>query len=232
MIDQNRLRVATVGVNRETVKRLCDNVSLSGTAIFVDEIRELERISDFIVRTLPNIVVVGINSHVSEFDAHIVRGSLRSARTDAAVICVATDELIEKVPEIYEAGIHNILLESDIAIEFSRAITMIAGGGNYISRRIFGLIREPNIRSFYSALNTTPANAKDMESGPLSHREEMVLKLFAFGFSTKEIASELKVSTKTVETYKARASEKLDLRSRVSIVKYGCRSGWFSVLLN
>lgn len=232
MIDQNTLRVATVGVQRETVKRLCDNVSLSGAAIFVDAIRDLERIGDFIVRTLPDILVVGINGEQSEFDAHIIRRSLRSARNSASVICVATDDLIDKVPEIYDAGIHNILLESDIAVEFSRAITIIAGGGNYISRRIFGLIREPNIRSFYSALNATRVNAKDSEGGPLSQREELVLKLFAFGFSTKEIASELRVSAKTVETYKARASEKLDLRSRVSIVKYGCRSGWFSVLIN
>jgi len=232
MIDQSRLRVATVGVNRETVKRLCDNVSLSGAAIFVDEIRELERINEFLVRTLPNIVVVGITCQVSEFDAHIVARSLRNARSEASVICVVSEPLIDKVPEIYKAGIHNIVLESDISMEFSRAITSIAAGGHYISRRIFGLIREPDIRSFYAALNTGPVAPKDADAGPLSEREEIVLKLFAFGFSTKEIASQLRVSTKTVETYKARASDKLDLRSRVSIVKYGCQSGWFSVLIN
>lgn len=230
MIDQSRTRVATVGVNRETVRRLCDNVSLSGAAIFVDEIRDFEGLNDFFIRTLPNIVVVGIQVQQSQFDGHIVRRGLRTARTDASLICVVTEQIIDKVPEIYEAGFHNILLESDIAMEFSRAVTIISGGGNYISRRIFGLIREPDIRSFYSALNSTPVNAQVAENGPLSQREEMVLKLFAFGFSTKEIALELKVSTKTVETYKARAAEKLDLRSRVSIVKYGCQSGWFSVL--
>ncbi len=232
MIDQARLRVATVGANRETIKRLCDNVSLSGTAIFVDEIREFEKISDFIVRTLPNIVVVGIGDKLSEFDGHIVVRGLRSARSTAAVICVVNDDLVETAPDIYAAGIHNILLVSDIAMEFSRAIGIIGGGGTYISRRIFSLIREPNIRSFYAALNNTPLASVETGSGPLSQREEMVLKLFAFGFTTKEIASELKVSGKTVETYKARASDKLDLKSRVSIVKYGYSSGWFSFLLN
>ena len=232
MHDQKRLRVATVGANREIIKRLCDNVSLSGTAIFVNEIREFEKISEFIVRTLPNIVVVGVSDQLSEFDGHIVMRGLRSARSTASVICVVTDDLVDKVPEIYAAGIHNILLVSDIATEFSRAIGMIGGGGSYISRRIFGLIREPNIRSFYATLNSTTLASNDAEAGPLSQREEMVLKLFAFGFSTKEIAAELKASAKTVETYKARASDKLDLRSRVAIVKYGCSSGWFSVLLN
>ncbi|GAK72568.1 response regulator transcription factor [Agrobacterium rubi] len=232
MIDQNRLRVATVGANRETITRLRDNVSLSGTAIFVDEIRELEKLSEFVIRTLPDVVVVGIGDQLSEFDGHIVVRALRTARSAASVICVVNDDLVQTVPDIYAAGIHNILLVSDIAMEFSRAISIIGGGGNYISRHIFGLIREPNIRSFYAALNNTSLASVDAEAGPLSRREEMVLKLFAFGFSTKEIAAELKVSGKTVETYKARASEKLDLRSRVAIVKYGCNSGWFSVLLN
>ncbi|WP_296038680.1 response regulator transcription factor [uncultured Agrobacterium sp.] len=232
MIDHNRLRVAAVGVSKDTVKRLRDNVSLSGAAIFVDEIRELEKIGEFLVRTLPNIVVVGIACQISEFDAHVVIRGLRNARSQASVICVVSDQLIDKVPDIYKAGIHNVLLESDISMEFSRAIASIAAGGHYISRRIFSLIREPDIRSFYAALNTVPVAPRDEDAGPLSEREEIVLKLFAFGFSTKEIASQLRVSIKTVETYKARASEKLDLRSRVSIVKYGCQSGWFSVLIN
>ena len=148
------------------------------------------------------------------------------------MICVVNDDLVDTVPEIYAAGIHNILLVSDIAMEFSRAIGIIGSGGHYISRHIFGLIREPNIRSFYAALNNVPLASIDAVSGPLSPREEMVLKLFAFGFSTKEIAAELQVSSKTVQTYKARASEKLELRSRVAIVKYGYSSGWFSVLMN
>ena len=60
----------------------------------------------------------------------------------------------------------------------------------------------------------------------LSDREAEVVRLIARGFSNKEIAARLDVSIKTVETYKARASEKLNLRTRVDIVRYGVAHGW------
>jgi DNA-binding NarL/FixJ family response regulator len=50
--------------------------------------------------------------------------------------------------------------------------------------------------------------------------------LTAQGHSNKEIASQLSVSVKTVETYKARAMEKLGLRSRVDIVRDAAERGW------
>jgi len=70
--------------------------------------------------------------------------------------------------------------------------------------------------------STYPAN------GGLSEREEEVLGLIAQGYSNKEIAARLRISTKTVETYKARSLEKLGLRSRVDIVKYPAQRGWMT----
>ena len=64
----------------------------------------------------------------------------------------------------------------------------------------------------------------------LSPRESEVLRLTARGFSNKEVASQLEVSVKTVETYKARASEKLGLRTRAEIVRYGATHGWLDDL--
>jgi DNA-binding NarL/FixJ family response regulator len=64
--------------------------------------------------------------------------------------------------------------------------------------------------------------------GELSRREEDVLKLVAQGFSNKQIAGQLKVSVKSVETYKARASEKKLLHSRADIVRYGIKQGWLA----
>src|SRR6478736_4618559 len=60
----------------------------------------------------------------------------------------------------------------------------------------------------------------------LSDREREVLMRIAQGFSNKEIAAALALSVKTVETYKARVMEKLELRSRVDMVRYAARQGW------
>jgi two-component system response regulator NreC len=60
----------------------------------------------------------------------------------------------------------------------------------------------------------------------LSDSEREVLVRIARGFSNKEIAVELRLSVKTVETYKARMAEKLGLRTRVDIVRYAAKRGW------
>jgi len=73
-----------------------------------------------------------------------------------------------------------------------------------------------------------PAPSDENEGGELSRREEDVLKLVAQGFSNKQIAAQLEVSVKSVETYKARASEKKGLHSRADIVRYGIRQGWLA----
>jgi DNA-binding NarL/FixJ family response regulator len=62
----------------------------------------------------------------------------------------------------------------------------------------------------------------------LSEREESVLRLIAQGYSNKQIAVRLELSVKTVESYKARAVEKLNLASRVDIVRYATEHGWLS----
>ena len=60
----------------------------------------------------------------------------------------------------------------------------------------------------------------------LSERETEVLRLVAGGHSNKEISTRLNISVKTVETYKARAMEKLGYRSRVDLVRYAADQGW------
>ena len=54
------------------------------------------------------------------------------------------------------------------------------------------------------------------------------MRLVAAGHSNKEIAAQLDLSVKTVETYKARSMEKLGLGSRAAIVSYASQQGWLS----
>ncbi|MDQ6828631.1 MAG: LuxR C-terminal-related transcriptional regulator, partial [Gemmatimonadota bacterium] len=62
----------------------------------------------------------------------------------------------------------------------------------------------------------------------LSMREQDVLMRIAKGYSNKEIAGDLKLSVKTIETYKSRMVEKLGFKSRVDIVRYAAQAGWLS----
>ncbi len=60
---------------------------------------------------------------------------------------------------------------------------------------------------------------------PLSRREREVLTRVARGFTNQEIAEQLSLSVKTVETYRARLMMKLDLRSRADLVRYALDHG-------
>ena len=62
----------------------------------------------------------------------------------------------------------------------------------------------------------------------MTDHEAEVLKLVALGFTNKEIARQLDVGVKSIETYKARGSEKLGLRTRAELVRYASAQGWLS----
>ncbi len=62
----------------------------------------------------------------------------------------------------------------------------------------------------------------------LSSREMEVAQLVVQGFSNKEIAKQLEISVKTVETHKNRLMEKLQLRSRAELVRFALTQGWMA----
>ena len=63
------------------------------------------------------------------------------------------------------------------------------------------------------------------DTKPLSEQEKRVLSLIAMGHSNAEIAEQLVVSTRTVETYKYRIMDKLNTKKRADLVKYAIEQG-------
>ena len=70
--------------------------------------------------------------------------------------------------------------------------------------------------------------AKTTREHKLSYRESEVLVLVAKGYTGRQITAQLDISTKTVETHKARAMEKLNLASRADVVGYAMEHGWLT----
>ena len=62
----------------------------------------------------------------------------------------------------------------------------------------------------------------------LSPREVEVLRLTAIGHSNKSIANTLRIGVKSVDTYKARAMEKLGFRNRVEVIRFALCKGWLN----
>ncbi|HSU14819.1 response regulator transcription factor [Longimicrobium sp.] len=121
---------------------------------------------------------------------------------------------------LLQAGASGYLPKRAAADELVRAIQVVAGGGTYVDPLLAG--------SLLGGAAGQPARRGAAEPGRLSEREEDVLRRIAWGASNKEIATELGISTKTVETYKARIAEKLGLRSRTDMVRYAVQRGWLA----
>ncbi len=100
-----------------------------------------------------------------------------------------------------------------------RAIRAVNEGGVYL---------DPAIAEKASINTPELASASDGEGGDLSRREEDVLRLVARGSAINKWPDEIEVSVESVETYKARASEKKGLHSRADIVRYGIKQGWLT----
>ena len=123
--------------------------------------------------------------------------------------------------QLLRAGASGFVLKRSAAAELVGAVRMVASGGTYIDPSIAGAVVEGYLDA-HSSIDDASAEAA------LCDRERDVLVRVATGFSNKEIAAELELSVKTIETYKARAAEKLGLTSRVDIVRYAARQGWLS----
>jgi DNA-binding NarL/FixJ family response regulator len=122
-----------------------------------------------------------------------------------------------------EAGIRGYVLKRSPTEYLVFAIRSVAEGMAYV---------DPNFttsRKDSSANWLSQRKAARMESDDpmLTPREVDVLRRIALGFRNKEIANQLGIGEKTIETYKVRATEKLQLQSRAKIVQYALSHGWF-----
>jgi DNA-binding NarL/FixJ family response regulator len=121
---------------------------------------------------------------------------------------------------VLQAGATGYVLKRSAADTLITAIRTVAGGGTYIEPQLAGAL----VQNVFTA----PRRNGRAGAEPLTAREEEVLRSIAWGRSNKEIASDLGLSIKTVESYKAAASEKLRLRNRNDIVRYAVTRGWLS----
>lgn len=120
------------------------------------------------------------------------------------------------VRRLLQAGAAGYVVTRSAAHTLLNAIRVVAQGGTYVEPELAGSMLQ---RAFGGARG--PGDS-------LSEREEEVLRAIAWGRSNKEIAAELGLSIKTVESYKAGAVEKLRLHSRADIVRYALARGWLT----
>lgn len=135
-----------------------------------------------------------------------------SPDTKTIILTNYTEE--QYVLDALYAGVNGYVLKTRSSADLVQAIREVSRGALYLSE---GVSRD--------ALQSFRANEAVMKE-PLSARERQVLQLIAEGQSTKEIASELGISVKTVETHRRRLVAKLDIHETAGLVRYAIRRGY------
>jgi DNA-binding NarL/FixJ family response regulator len=121
------------------------------------------------------------------------------------------------VGRMLEAGASGYLLKDAAYEELSQAIRSVFSGHVYLSRGITGVVVDDYVRRI--------ADRPKVEAAELTAREREVAQLIAEGRSTKEIAGQLHVSVKTIETHRQHIMEKLKIDSVAELTKYAIREG-------
>lgn len=117
------------------------------------------------------------------------------------------------VIESLRAGVRGYVLKSQVATDLVQAIRQVSRGDVYLSPGISRTVAEAFL------------NKSEFPTDPLTSRERQVLQLISEGKSTKEVATQLGISTKTAESHRTRLMQKLDIHEIASLVRYAIRRG-------
>lgn len=141
---------------------------------------------------------------------------LKATCPDIKVVVLSAYSDAAHVRQLLASGAKSYVLKQTAAEELIRAIRVVAGGGVFLDPFIAGKVVEGCV------------NPASLDKGPesLSERELEVLIKIARGHTNAEIADQLHISIKTVETHKSRFLQKLDLQTRADIVSYALKQGW------
>jgi DNA-binding NarL/FixJ family response regulator len=163
-------------------------------------------------------LIAQLRPEVVLLDVHLPGGSggggaevlQRSADLLGAVrfLALSVSDSAEDVVGVIRAGARGYITKGSSGAEVSAAVGAVAGGDAVFSPRLAGFVLDA-----FGAVAGERAELPD-ELDRLSAREQEVMRLIARGFSYKEVASELFISIKTVETHVSAVLRKLQLSSR------------------
>lgn len=146
--------------------------------------------------------------------------ALRRLAPTAKILILTMHDDRQYLRQALKTGASGYVLKKAADVELLSAVRAVMRGEVYV---------HPSMtRALLEDLLPEPV-ADEMESwDSLSEREQEVLRHVALGYTGAEIAAQLNLSVKTVETYRARGMEKLGLRNRAALVRFALKKGLIS----
>ncbi len=163
----------------------------------------------------PDVVVLDVA--MPELNGIAAVKQILSASYKTKVLALSMHTGGQIVSDMLQAGAAGYVVKSSPIEEVVHAIKTVVIGKTFLSPEIAGSIVQDYVRG-------TPSK-KDSTRSALTDREKEVLQLVAEGKSSKQIAADLHVTTKTIEWHRKGIMDKLGIRSIAELTKYAVREG-------
>lgn len=167
----------------------------------------------------PDVVVMDVG--MPELNGIEATRQITGALPGVKVIALSMHSDRRYVEGMLAAGASGYVLKDSAFEELAGAIATVVAGRTYLCPTAADIV----VNSFVRRRTGRVAS----ERRALTPREREVLQLLAEGKATKQIASLLGVSVKTIETHRSRIMHKLDIRSVAELTKYAIREGLTSL---
>lgn len=213
MEERNPIRIFLVDDHPIVLSGVKAMVEAHPDLVVVGTAGEAEGVIELIERCRPDLVIV--DGSLPGMDGIKLVGAIRARWSDILVLGLTLHEEGSYVRAFLKAGAQGFMLKKSAAEDLLHAIRSIAGGGFYVDPLVASKV----------LISATP-DIHSVEG--LSDREESVARLVARGLSNKEISRDLMLSIKTIETYRARAFQKLGVNTRAGLVRHAVTEGWLS----
>jgi len=135
-------------------------------------------------------------------------------------LVLSVSDAAEDVIALIRAGARGYVTKTISADELADAVERVAGGDVVFSPRLAGFVLDAFRNATAAPPSAASAPTADAEYDQLTPREREVLRLLARGYAYKEIAAELFISVKTVETHASNVLRKLRLSSRHQLTRW------------
>ena len=168
----------------------------------------------------PDVAILDIS--MPDLDGLQATRQIREAAPGTSVVVLTMHESDQMVRRILDAGALGYVLKSDLAKQLVKAVKNVSAGKLFLTPRVSDIV----LKGF---LNTGNQARPTEDSRPRpTPREVEIIRLLAEGKANKEIAAELGITIRTVETHRARIMLKLGLHSLTELIHYAIRHDIFS----
>jgi DNA-binding NarL/FixJ family response regulator len=189
--------------------------ALGGAVELVGEADEVPAAIELIAERLPDVVLLDV--HMPGGGGRAVIEAIHPVHPDVRFLALSVSDAPEDVIAVIRAGARGYVTKTISGPELIDAVGRVASGDAVFSPRLAGFVLD--------AFATMPPGSElpgpfDPELDNLTPREREVLRLIARGYTYKEIARELVISVKTVESHVSAVLRKLQLSTRHELTRW------------